>query len=219
MADRDCTPTNEMKDASQLDEWRGKFGRAYIERNLATPERVEQRARAFSTILAQIEEAPPTSIVEVGANVGLNLRALQSLLTADLFAVEPNGKAREVLIADGVLPASQVFDGAANEMPLKDASVDMVLTSTVLIHVPDETLEASYREIFRVAKQYILCLEYFSPDPVTVHYRGRDDMLFKRDYGSLWLDWYPTLEFIADGFFWKRTTGLDNVNWWLFRKT
>ena len=77
---------------------------------------------------------------------------------------------------------------------------------------------ASYDEIFRVSSRYILCIEYFSPDPVTIHYRGHDDLLFKRDYGGLWLDWYPVLEHVADGFFWKRTTGLDNVNWWLFRK-
>ena len=203
---------------SQLDEWRGDFGEAYIERNAATPERVQQRVKAFSQILAHIDDAPPRSILEVGANIGLNLRALSAVLDAELFAVEPNRAAREILAADSVVSAGRLFDGTANAIPLDNDAVDLVLTSTVLIHVPDETLEASYREIHRVARQYILCLEYFSPDPVTVHYRGHDNMLFKRDYGGFWLDWYPDLKFIADGFFWKRTTGLDNVNWWLFQK-
>ncbi len=205
-------------DTSQLDEWRGEFGVAYIERNSATPERVQQRADAMSKILDHIDDALPQSIIEVGANVGLNLRALKVVVGAELIAVEPNYAARKILSADGVLPADHIFDGTADALPLEDASVDLVLTSAVLIHVPDELLEASYREIHRVAKRYILCLEYFSPNPVAIHYRGRDDMLYKRDYGGLWLDWYPDLELIADGFFWKRTTGLDNVNWWLFRK-
>ena len=205
-------------DTSQLDEWRSEFGVAYIERNSATPERVQQRADAMSKILDHIDDALPQSIIEVGANVGLNLRALKVVVGAELIAVEPNYAARKILSADGVLPADHIFDGTADALPLEDASVDLVLTSAVLIHVPDELLEASYREIHRVAKRYILCLEYFSPNPVAIHYRGRDDMLYKRDYGGLWLDWYPDLELIADGFFWKRTTGLDNVNWWLFRK-
>ena len=205
-------------DTSQLDEWRGEFGVAYIERNSAKPERVQQRADAMSKILDHIDDALPQSIIEVGANVGLNLRALKVVVGAELIAVEPNYAARKILSADGVLPADHIFDGTADALPLEDASVDLVLTSAVLIHVPDELLEASYREIHRVAKRYILCLEYFSPNPVEIHYRGRDDMLYKRDYGGLWLDWYPDLELIADGFFWKRTTGLDNVNWWLFRK-
>lgn len=205
-------------DTSQLDEWRGEFGVAYIERNSATPERVQQRADAMSKILDHIDDALPQSIIEVGANVGLNLRALKVVVGAELIAVEPNYAARKILSADGVLPADHIIDGTADALPLEDASVDLVLTSAVLIHVPDELLEASYREIHRVAKRYILCLEYFSPNPVAIHYRGRDDMLYKRDYGGLWLDWYPDLELIADGFFWKRTTGLDNVNWWLFRK-
>jgi len=218
MVNKNKNATRENVDASQLEEWRGEFGEAYIERNLATPERVRQRAAALSQIFVHIEDAPPHSVVEVGANVGLNLRALQTFLAAELIAVEPNGKARKILATDGVVPGEKIFDGTADQLPLADASADLVLTSTVLIHVPDESLEASYREIYRVARRYILCLEYFSPTAVTIQYRGHDDMLFKRDYGGLWLDWYPDLEFIADGFFWKRTTGLDNVNWWLFRK-
>lgn len=205
-------------DLFQVDEWRGEFGKAYIERNSATTKRIQQRKEAFSQIFSHIENALPKSILEVGANVGLNLRGLRSILSSELYAVEPNRMARDILVAEEVVPNEHAFDGTADELPFKDSSVDMVLTSTVLIHIPDELLEASYSEIHRVAKRYILCLEYFSPEPIKVHYRGRNDMLFKRDYGGLWLDNYPELELINNGFFWKRTTGLDDVNWWLFRK-
>ena len=218
MADQQNDSKTDEQGTEQLAQWRGGFGNSYIERNSPTPERLQQRVKAFSEMLAPADRGQIRSILEVGANVGLNLRALSQLTEADLFAIEPNSTARGVLAADQVLPPEHIFDGTAAQIPLPDGGAELVMTSTVLIHVPDETLKASYDEIYRVASRYILCIEYFSPDPVTIHYRGHDDLLFKRDYGGLWLDWYPTLEHVADGFFWKRTTGLDNVNWWLFRK-
>ena len=203
----------------QVAEWRGAFGDAYIERNAATPERVRQRVAAFGQILSHLRAAPPESILEGGANLGLNLRALFEVTLATLYAVEPNARARAILVEDGVVPDERVFDATLADLPLGDGAMDMVFTYCVLIHVPDEALEASCRELYRVARRYVLCLEYFSPTPVTVHYRGHDDLLFKRDYGGLWLDTFSDLEVIAYGFFWKRTTGLDDVNWWLFHKT
>tara|TARA_B100000676_G_scaffold233579_2_gene232845 strand:- start:48 stop:707 length:660 start_codon:yes stop_codon:yes gene_type:complete len=218
MSDQHDNTTDSEQGASQLAQWRGDFGDSYIERNSPTPERLQQRIDALSEMLAPIDPGQLRSLLEVGANVGLNLRALAKITDAELFAIEPNGTARDLLAADQVLPAERIFDGTAAQIPLPDGGAELVMTSTVLIHVPDEMLRSSYEEIYRVSSRYILCIEYFSPDPVTIHYRGHDDLLFKRDYGGLWLDWYPALEHVADGFFWKRTTGLDNVNWWLFRK-
>ena len=51
-----------------------------------------------------------------------------------------------------------------------------------------------------------------------VRYRGYDDMLYKRDYGSMMLDLFPDLHVIDYGFLWKRITDLDDVNYWLFEK-
>jgi pseudaminic acid biosynthesis-associated methylase len=203
----------------QLEHWRGQFGDAYIERNTATAERVQQRAVAFGHILQHVSGAPLRGILEVGANIGLNIRALQRLTTAELHAVEPNRHAREILVGDGVLRPDCVHAADASELPFPDTSFDLAFTCTVLIHVPDEALQRACREIHRVSRRWILCMEYFSPTPVMIPYRGRDDLLFKRDYGALWLDGFSDLEHVANGFFWKRTTGLDDVNWWLFRKT
>jgi hypothetical protein len=52
-----------------------------------------------------------------------------------------------------------------------------------------------------------------------VRYRDQDEALFKRDFGSYWLDNFSDLRTLGYGFQWKRVTGLDNVNWWLFRKS
>ena len=202
----------------QLSTWRGSFGDDYTDRNEATTEHINSVASAYTKILDQLCKPPPSSILEVGANIGINLRALGRLTDAQLFAVEPNEKARNRLVDDAVLPKDRIFDATAADLPFDDSSFDLVFTSGVLIHIPPEEIDATYAEIHRVSARYILSLEYFSPTPEAKSYRGEDDLLFKRDYGGLWLDNYPDLDFVADGFFWKRSTGLDNLNWWLFKK-
>ena len=44
------------------------------------------------------------------------------------------------------------------------------------------------------------------------------DLLFKNDFGSLYLDSFPDLKLVDYGFFWRRTTVMDDITWWLFRK-
>ena len=51
-----------------------------------------------------------------------------------------------------------------------------------------------------------------------IPYRGQEGLLFKRDFGGLWLDSFPSLRTVAYGFAWKRVTGVDNLTWWLFEK-
>jgi spore coat polysaccharide biosynthesis protein SpsF len=87
-----------------------------------------------------------------------------------------------------------------------------------MIHIPPADLDQSCREIYRCAKSYIVCIEYFSDKPVALDYRGHDDLLFKRDFGGYWLDLFPSMTPLKWGFAWKRTTGLDNLTWWIFRK-
>ncbi len=201
-----------------IDTWKGQFGDDYVVRGRATEEIVGVTARAFAEILSHVKDNPPTSILEVGANIGINLRALSGLTDAELFAVEPNARAREQRVVDKVVPQDHLFDAVATKLPLEDGAADLVFTSGVLIHVPPEDLETAYGEIHRVAARYVLSIEYFSPTPVSVPYRGHKGLLFKRDFGGVWLDLFPALEPVANGFFWRRTTGLDDINWWLFRK-
>ena len=204
--------------SKQLQNWEGAFGDAYIERNPCTLDLMRKRILAFAKILQLMGIDQPRSILEVGANIGRNIRALQYITDAELHALEPNLRAREALMSDKVLSGKQIHNGSAEQLPFGNASMDMVFTCTVLIHIPPETLEQAFREIHRVARRYILIMEYFSPASEMVRYRGHDDMLFKRDYGSILLDLYSTLQLVDYGFFWKPVTDLDNVNYWLFRK-
>ena len=160
----------------------------------------------------------PKSALEVGPNLGLNLQGIQALAPMDLWGIEPNPAARTRLVEDGILPQDRVIEGFGHKIPLADGAVEMAFTSGVLIHVDPSLLEQTMSEIHRVSSKYVFCAEYFSPKAETITYRGETDLLFKNDFGSLYLDNFPDLVLVDYGFFWRRTTVMDDSTWWLFRK-
>ena len=198
--------------------WRGAFGDAYSLRNAGSPEQLEARTAMWRRILQPLGDTLPRSVLEVGANVGLNLQALSGLTSAELHALEPNASARTALAESGILPRDHIYDGFGDALPLADGCVELALTCGVLIHVAPERLLATYRELYRVASRYLVTIEYFSDCEEEVPYRGHSGKLFKRDFGAVWLDQFPDLALVDYGFFWKPATGLDNLTWWLFRK-
>ena len=206
-----------MANNEQLERWRGSFGDNYIDRNAATAEIVEIQRGAFERTLSAADPAPE-SILEIGCNIGINLRALTNVAPAELFAVEPNANARDIVLRDAVLDDQHLFDAAGDNLPFEDGAIDLVFSCGVLIHIPEPALQKTVSEIHRVSRRYILCLEYFSRDPVEVPYHDQSDMLFKRDFGGLYLDLFPDLEIVDDGFFWRRSTGVDDLTWCLLKK-
>ena len=202
----------------QVDFWRGDFGNAYIDRNDASAEQMRARVALWSNILGHTLVAPPKSILEVGANLGINLRALRVLTGAQLHALEPNDKARNILVEDGIVAKEDLRGGMASSIDFPNNAVDFAFTSGVLIHIHPDHLASSLAEIYRCSSRWIACIEYFSDKPEMIPYRGHDDRLFKRDFGGVWLDSFPDLRVVAYGFAWKRVTGLDNLTWWLFQK-
>ncbi len=207
-----------MTGTKQLDAWRGDFGDEYTKRNVADDVALCARARMWARILDPLVGDEPKSILEVGANLGLNMRALKQLTTARRTAVEPNPDARERLVGDGVLPKEAVFDAAAGDLPFADGEFDMAFTSGVLIHIAPGDLAQACKEIHRVSSKYIMCCEYFSDKEEEIPYRGHAGLLFRRDFGDFWMTGHSDLTLLDYGFFWKRATGLDNLTWWLFRK-
>ncbi|HDY86917.1 MAG TPA: methyltransferase domain-containing protein [bacterium] len=182
--------------------WRGDFGNAYTKRNIPL---LVERIKLWEKILPLAVR----SICEVGSGAGANLEALSHLTNAELIGIEPNELAR---YSYGGL------DGTAQNIPLKDDSVEFAFTCGVLIHIPPKDLGKACDEIYRISSKYIACIEYFSDEPESKPYRGYDSLLFKRDFGSYWLDRFPDLKVIDYGFFWKRMTGLDNLTYWIFEK-
>jgi pseudaminic acid biosynthesis-associated methylase len=207
-----------MSFTPQLAMWRGAFGDAYTDRNIASPEMMGARIALWAQILGHTIAAPPGSILEVGANLGINLRALRAITAARLYAVEPNDKAREILLRDGIVEPQDMRAGMATAIDLPDDVAYLAFTSGVLIHIHPDELLASCQEIHRCTARWIVCIEYFADKPEMIPYRGEVDRLFKRDFGGFWLDNFPDLRITAYGFAWKRVTGLDNLTWWLFEK-
>jgi pseudaminic acid biosynthesis-associated methylase len=207
-----------MSETEQTIFWRGEFGNAYAQRNALDAVTLHRRTAMWARILQPLAGAQPDSILEVGANVGINLAALANVTGAKLHAVEPNGEARALLSQSGRVDPARVHDATGDQLPFADHSVDMVFTSGVLIHVAPEKLESTCREMYRVARRYIGCVEYFASAPEEKTYRGHAGKLFKRDFGGYWWDLFPEMKLVDYGFFWKRVTGLDDLTWWVFEK-
>ena len=204
----------------QLDFWREDFGDAYVERSRLSPQQVMARGEHLGKIFASAGIERNVSVLEVGANIGLNLKGLRKCgWCGSFYAVEPNKKACDILAGDGEISLSQAFHSDGFDLHLEDNSIDLAFTCGVLIHVHPEDLPRFCSEIYRVSKRYIGCIEYFSPEPVEKNYRGRQGLLFKRDFGGFYLDHWSDLKLCNYGFFWKRTTPFDDVNWWLFEKS
>lgn len=209
----------DQDNSKQIDAWRGEFGNDYIQRNQPTPDRMRTLTRCFAEIFAAMPGPAPASVFEVGCNIGNNLRAIDRLADCELFGLEPNSKAREALASTGITSPEKIFEGVATELPMPDNSVELAFTSGVLIHIPPADLPNVYREMHRISSRYLLSIEYFSASPETISYRGESDLLFKEDFGKRWLDMFDDLTCVESGFFWKETTGMDNLNWWLFQKS
>lgn len=196
--------------------WKSAAGDDYATRNGFDFESLYARLRMWEKIWSHIDRDPPRSILEVGANIGLNLRALEGITGAQRFATEPNESARVQLELSGI--AERVTADTADKLSFEDNSAELVFTSGVLIHVHPDKLLQSCQEIHRVSSRYILSIEYFSDKPEEIEYRGQKGLLWKRDFGSFWMDSFPELRLISYGFEWKPVTKLDNLTWWLFEK-
>jgi len=207
-----------MNETEQTAFWRGEFGDSYVGRNELTAQTMRASRAKWARILQSVPASHPRSILEVGANVGINLAALSELTAAELHGVEPNSSARAVLTKRSFMMPGHIHDALGDKLPYGDGEIDMVFTSGVLIHVAPERLEATCREMHRVAKRYVACVEYFADQPTEMVYRGHQGKLFKRDFGGYWWELFPALSLVDYGFFWRRATGLDNLTWWLFEK-
>lgn len=203
----------------QVELWQSGFGTEYARRNnnVISDEGQRRLMRDWGRMLAHAVTPKPQSVLEVGCNIGRNLIALRHFVE-NVSAVEPNGEAVRMARSRPELAGVRIDEGDGFALPYEDASVDLVFTSGVLIHVAPEDLGRMVDEILRVARHYVLCIEYFSHEPVCLPYHGRDGYLFKRDFGRFYLERAPALRVVDYGFLWQPLDSSDNSNWWLFAK-
>ncbi len=205
--------------SKQVEFWRSEFGESYARRgnNRITEENQAALLRDWGKILNHAASPRPQSVLEVGCNIGRNLVALKNFVS-NLHGIEPNHLSCETARQNEAIAGAVIQEGEGSALPYADNSIDLVFTSGVLIHVAPDDLGQVVDEIVRVARHYVVCIEYFAHEPTEVDYHGQAGYLFKRDFGRYYLERHPGLRVLDYGFLWQVLDSADNANWWLFAK-
>jgi spore coat polysaccharide biosynthesis protein SpsF len=193
--------------------WAGRFGNDYIDRNVGAAVSAWKLAR-FARIVQRTGRLE--SVLELGANVGLNLRAIRVLNPdAELAGVEINPDAAEKLAE---IEGCEVHHASILDWK-PPRTYDLVFTSGVLIHVNPDRLTDVYDLMAASAARFVMMAEYYNPTPVAVEYRGHSDRLFKRDFAGEFLDRHT--DFVLDDYafeYHRSVFAPDDVTWFLLRR-
>jgi pseudaminic acid biosynthesis-associated methylase len=201
-------------ETEQEDFWAGEFGDGYIERNESN-NLLAANLVLFSRIFTNLQAIH--SLLELGANIGMNLIAIKQLLPdSQLSAVEINEKAVEYLKKWN---HAQVYHQSILDF-MPDTQRDFVFTKGVLIHINPDSLDKVYEKLYQSSKRYICLIEYYNPTPVEVEYRGHKAKLFKRDFAGEMMDEYKDLRLVDYGFVYHREHNFpqDDLTWFLLEK-
>ena len=200
-----------IADAVRLEAlWAGTFGDSYTERN----EKVSTNREGFWR--GVLDEFPARRALEVGCNLGANLRWIARHEGVECAAgVDVNLGALRRLRES--VPRARALSAAARALPFGTGAFDLVFTMGVLIHQSPEALSAVMDEIVRCSRRFVLCGEYYAAETTEVPYRGQSGALFKRDFGGLYQQRFPTLALRKQAFL-SRAEGWDDVTVWMFEK-
>jgi pseudaminic acid biosynthesis-associated methylase len=199
--------------SKQSEEWSGTFGKEYTDRNPQTPEAMDElflrnfgvtRTALNLEFLGDLDRS--MSILEVGANVCVQLAALGDMGFQRLYGIELQFYA--IQRAKRCSPDVRLVQASAFDLPFPNECFDIVFTSGVLIHLNPETLPRALDEIVRCARRYVWGWEYYADTHHGVPYRGHDDLLWKGDFAGMYRDRFPELELVKEG----RVPYLDNDN-------
>ncbi len=204
-----------MTRTEQEEFWAGGFGDAYVDRNQG-----EARVASDTALFAQVLRTarPIGSVLELGANIGMNMLALRNLLpSASMAAVEINQKAVQVLRA---IPRVQVHPVSIFE-PGDVGVHDLVMCKGFMIHIALKNALDLYGAMREAIRRCICPAEDGSPRPVEVSYRGHEGKLLKRDFAGELLDRFAGLRLVDHGFAWHRDPlcPQDDLNWFRLEKT
>ncbi len=200
--------------------WAGDFGREYSKRN-AGSSMIASNIAMFADIFRG--RGNVSSVLECGANIGLNLAALKTLFPNQTqYAIEINSHASKVLKEN--VPQCEVFEASVLDFEVDKFSpgtVDLVFTKGVLIHINPNQLKCVYEKLIGLASQYLLICEYFNPNPVSIEYRGFKERLFKRDFAGEILALDSSLSLMDYGFVYHGDSNFpqDDITWFLLGKS
>lgn len=203
------------KTSPQSKFWQGESGRAYTDRNPESVQELEalylkdygiSRSAMNEEFLSGFERS--IKILEVGANVGVQLEMLRQQGFENLLGIEINKYA--VLQAKKLRPEIDIIVGSAFDLPFRDRYFDLVFTSGVLIHIAPHDLGQALNEIYRVSNCYIWGFEYFADELTEVKYRGQSGLLWKADFSKVYREKFPELKLVKEKKFVLQ--GTDNLS-------
>lgn len=195
--------------------WAGEFGNAYIERNQGDA-LLASNLDFFSKALRATRRIE--SCIEFGANIGMNLKAIQLLHpTIDASGIEINAAAAAQL--QEVIAPNNVHNTSILEFE-PTRTYDLTLIKGVLIHINPNELTKVYDKLVATCGRYLLVAEYYNPTPVSILYRGHTDRLFKRDFAGEMLERHQELQLLDYGFAYRRDPNFpqDDITWFLLEK-
>jgi len=207
---------NQAFETEQEKFWAGEFGNAYIHRNQGAA-LLASNLDFFVKALKQARSLH--SCIEFGANIGMNLKALQLLFpNLEAHGIEINPSAAAELA--NTIPAAHVYPNSLlNFEPTR--TWDLTLIKGVLIHLNPDVLPKVYDKLVRSCGRYLLVAEYYNPSPMAIPYRGHNDRLFKRDFAGEIMDRHPQMTLVDYGFAYRRDPNFpqDDITWFLLEKT
>lgn len=196
--------------------WAWDFWEDYISRNDGDKFLANQIA-FWSQVLRKTWKI--ASIIELGSNVGINLKAMGLLLPeAELSAVEINSEACKV-IEDWSHGKVKVFNESILNFSTEKTR-EFSFTKWVLIHINPENLNEAYDCLYATSSRYICVAEYYNPTPAEMSYRWNTGKLFKRDFCAEIMKRFADLDLVDYGFTYRFDPSFpqDDVTWFLLEK-
>jgi len=197
--------------------WAGVFGDEYTERNQGD-NLLASNIALFAWILRSTQGLQ--SVLEFGANTGLNLKAIKALMPwVWTKGVEINEQAYLELTAQRGAGVDASAKGSILDWGQAGQPHCMTLSKGLLIHIDPVYLPVAYKALYESSHKYICLAEYYNPVPVEVEYRGHKGKLFKRDFAGEMMDMFP-LELVDYGFAYRGDNNFeqDDLHWFLLRK-
>jgi spore coat polysaccharide biosynthesis protein SpsF len=195
--------------------WAGDFGTDYIQRNQGDA-LLASNLDFFAKALRGTRGI--NSCIEFGANIGMNLKALNLLHPGiDAHAIEINAEAAQQL--GTVIPPAHVYNSSILDF-VPSRQWDLTLIKGVLIHINPDMLPQVYDKLVTSTRRYLMVAEYYNPAPVAIPYRGHSDRLFKRDFAGEIMDRCPQMQLVDYGFAYRRDPNFpqDDITWFLMEK-
>jgi pseudaminic acid biosynthesis-associated methylase len=213
---RKATKNSANAQRTNLEEfWAGSFGDAYTARNMGDENWLANNIALFARILHRTGKI--RSAIEFGANRGINLQALRSLFPdVHLEALEINERAAGIIRKKMNI---KVHHNSIFEFKPK-LRFELSLIKGVLIHISPDRLKVAYKVLYESSSRYICLAEYYNPTPVTVPYRGHDEILFKRDFAGEMLKTFSDLKLLDYGFVYHNDPSFPqgDITWFLLEK-